>query len=41
MNFARLALVSSLFAVILPAFAFAADTVSVQLVGERGGQMAI
>lgn len=41
MNFSRLAFASGLLVALLPASAFAAETVSVQLVGERGGQMAI
>ncbi len=41
MKFSRLVQASVLCAVLLPASAFAAETVSVQLVGERGGQMAI
>jgi uncharacterized cupredoxin-like copper-binding protein len=41
MKFSKLAAAAAVLAVLGPASAFAAETVSVQLVGERGGQMAI
>jgi uncharacterized cupredoxin-like copper-binding protein len=41
MKFTGLLTCAALCAALLPASAFAAETVSVQLLGERGGQMAI
>ncbi|WP_062223901.1 plastocyanin/azurin family copper-binding protein [Aureimonas sp. D3] len=41
MNFAKLATTAAVLALLGPVSAFAAETVSVQLLGERGGQMAI